>query len=211
LVWFPALFISALIIWPEITPLRWLVALILGGMICIVLVVALILVYRHRFLTLIDRVLRWTRLNRISLVQRGMDALTALAEQEPERIRANIRPLMGYSALTLLFSFGFFYGSIKFFAVPIGPWPVLFMFVLTQLLMFLPIHVFGGLGLIDVPLLYLYGLFGISQHAIAPAIIGGRVLLYILNLLLLLYLPVETLWRRNANHEIERDAGEMEQ
>ena len=44
----------------------------------------------------------------------------------------------------------------------------------------------------DVTSLYLYGLFGIGQGIMAPAIVSVRIVFYLMNLLLLLYFPLES-------------------
>jgi len=93
---------------------------------------------------------------------------------------------------------------MRLFAVSIGAWPVLFIISLIQLLSIIPIQVFGGLGVYEVTSLYLYGLFSISRPEIVPVIISSRIYLYLLNLLLLLYLPLDS---RLGREEVKGGVG----
>lgn len=100
-------------------------------------------------------------------------------------------PMLAYSCLAFGFNFVFFYSFMQLFAVPLDVWGTLLIYAFVQLLGLVPIQVFGGLGTTDVMVMYLYGLFGIGQAAIAPVIVGTRVLFYLVNLTMLLYLPLE--------------------
>jgi hypothetical protein len=51
--------------------------------------------------------------------------------------------------------------------------------------------------------LYLYGLLGISETALAPALISGRAAFYLINLATLLYVPFSGRMRiSGAQHQI---------
>ena len=65
-----------------------------------------------------------------------------------------------------------------------------------QLISWIPIQVFGGLGVAETSQVYLYGLFGIPATQMATVSVGLRVILYLFNLISLLYLPSQTLFRR---------------
>ena len=191
LVFLPALIWSGGWLWSRITPLHWLVILLTAGLSLLVVLLGLILFFRRRAAGPLKRLTGTLGLDRLTLTSRFMRALDDLSRQEPKMLRRLWRPLAVHSVAALVLSFGVFYGTVRFFGIPIGIWPMVFMFTLTQLLMLVPIHVFGGLGVVDVPLLFLYAMFGVSQQLVAPVVIGGRLLLYIWNLLALLYLPLE--------------------
>jgi uncharacterized membrane protein YbhN (UPF0104 family) len=201
---FVALALSSWVVWSQIGPLRWLIALLLAGIASVIVTFALIFLFRQRVVRIIKRILGLLHMDRIAFVQRTFTQLAALPEQEPGRLRAQLGGFIGYSGLTLALTFVFGYCNMRLFAVSIGAWPVLFMISLIQLLSIIPIQVFGGLGVYEVTSLYLYGLFSISRPEIVPVIISSRIYLYLLNLLLLLYLPLDS---RLGREEVKGGVG----
>lgn len=190
----------SLTFWATIKPLHWPVILALVflgppalGLLCL-------LALRERFLQPADRILTWTRMKRLRFIQRAWDeTLSALRETTSERPFSEAALLLAHSLAIQVLSFVLFLSTARFFGLTIGPGPLLFIFTLTQLIMVIPIQVFGGLGMADVSILYLCGVFGGSPHEVAPAVLGMRVTLYALNALLLLYLPLETLLARSGS------------
>ena len=67
---------------------------------------------------------------------------------------------------------------------------MIWMMALTQLIGFIPILVFGGLGVNDITAMYLYSLLGVRQELVAPIVIAARIYLYLLNISLLPYLAL---------------------
>jgi uncharacterized membrane protein YbhN (UPF0104 family) len=67
---------------------------------------------------------------------------------------------------------------------------------MLQLISYLPIQVFGGLGLTETSMLYFYGFFHSPQVELAAILIGMRLLFYLENLLVLIYLPLHSLFSR---------------
>ena len=177
-----------------IKPLHWPVILVLVLLGPPTLGLLSLLALRHRLLGPVDRFLAWTGLKRMRFVQRAWDeTCAALRETTAGRPLDETARLLAHSLAIQVLSFLFFLSTARFFGLTIGPGPLLFVFALTQLIMIIPIQVFGGLGVADVSILYLCGLFGGAPHEVAPAVLGMRLTLYALNGLLLLYLPLETL------------------
>jgi uncharacterized protein (TIRG00374 family) len=187
-----ALALSSAFVWFQVSSLQLLVALLLLAMLGLSVVFVLVLVLRQRIVGLIERLIELLRLNRVGFVERVVKGLSVLAEQDTDYLRRLTGPLLVYSLLSLTFTFAFAYATVRLFAIPLGLWQLVFMFALMQFMTLIPIQVFGGLGVSDVTSLYLYGLFGISQAAVTPAVIGSRILFYLMNLLLLLYFPLES-------------------
>lgn len=192
-----ALTLSSWILWPQIATLHWILILLIVGMVGLIITFLLIITLRKPAVSMLQRALRIVHLDRIGIVDGASRKLAALAEQEPGRIRALLGPFLGYSALTLILTFVFGYCNMRLFAVPVGSWPVLFIISLTQFIAMVPVQVFGGLGTYDVTSMYLYDLFGVSQSEIVPVIIGSRIYFYLLNLLLMLYLPIDSWLNRD--------------
>ena len=101
-----------------------------------------------------------------------------------------------YLAVTMLW----LYASLQAFSFDTGILPVVFVNVLMQLVSYLPIQVFGGLGVTETTMLYFYGFFNFPQTELAAVLIGNRLLFYLTNLAVLLYLPLHALYfKRQPN------------
>jgi uncharacterized membrane protein YbhN (UPF0104 family) len=196
-----ALALSGWVVWERIAALRGLVvalvALIAGGLLTFVLVIVL----RQRFVAAARWLLHRLGLTRAPFCDRALNLLSALAEQDARGLYPLLAPVMGYSCLMLILTFAVAYWLVRAFDVPISVMPIVFMVSLTQLMAIIPIQVFGGLGVYDVTMMYLYGLFGISQSEIAPVLVGARVVFYVYNLLLLLYVPLAARLHREPRYE----------
>jgi uncharacterized membrane protein YbhN (UPF0104 family) len=77
------------------------------------------------------------------------------------------------------------------------------MLVLAQITVIIPIQVFGGLGIYDITNLYLYSLFGFEQAQMAAVIIGIRLIFYLINALVFLYVPIQGWLQRHVQQQIE--------
>src|SRR5271157_6518960 len=89
-----------------------------------------------------------------------------------------------YMTLTMAWT----YASLRAFAMIIPASVLIFVNSWIQLISWLPIQVFGGLGVMETSQVYLYGLFGIPAAPMATVSVGLRVILYLFNLISLLYL-----------------------
>jgi uncharacterized membrane protein YbhN (UPF0104 family) len=193
-----ALVCSSWAVWPQIAVLHWLVGVLAAGLIGILIAAALIVVLRQRFVVFIERLARVLRLDRLRLIRRMIQLLADLAQRDVQLPRQQLGALVGYSALTLALMFAFSYCNARMFGITIGIWQVLFMLVLAQITVLIPIQVFGGLGVYDLTNMYLFGLFGFGQPQIAPVIIGIRIVFYLSNAILFLYVPIHDRLRRGA-------------
>ena len=95
-------------------------------------------------------------------------------------------------ALTFLWVFA----SLRAFSMVVPASVLVFVNSWIQLISWLPIQVFGGLGVAETSQVYLYGLFGIPVLQMATVSIGLRVSSYLFNLVSLLYVPFQNLFRR---------------
>jgi uncharacterized membrane protein YbhN (UPF0104 family) len=122
-----------------------------------------------------------------------LNAIRKYRELSRERSRQLGSVSFIYTVLVNIFSIAAIYCNIQAFSVPIGIWPVIFIAILTQFMMLIPIQVFGGLGVCDVPVMYLYGLFNINRSAIAGVLIGSRLIFYLIYAFLLLVIVASTI------------------
>lgn len=187
-----ALALSGWMVWEKVVGLRWLIASLLAIMLCVTLLLPVAYVIRRPLVGASRGLAERSKLDRFAFVTRFIRSLESFAEQDMAEARASAVEVGLFSVLILGLNIALAYCSVQLFAIPIGIWPIIFMLALTQIVGLIPIQVSGGLGVFDVTLLYLYGLFGFAQAQIAPAIIGWRVISYAINLLLLSYLPIES-------------------
>lgn len=194
--------LSAGLVWGQIGSLRWLTIFLIVGMLLGLAAFTITVLWRDRFVKLIARVLAWISLDRFSLVKRGLEMLRSLAEEEQGPIFAMLRTGVVMSLVYMSATMVFSYTSILIFNVQVGLWPVIYVASLMQLVSFVPIQVFGGLGVSEVTSVYLFSVFGLDQGEMAAIMLGLRALSYVMNAAILLYLPFDALIRRyNKKYE----------
>ncbi|MGB8646418.1 MAG: lysylphosphatidylglycerol synthase transmembrane domain-containing protein [Anaerolineae bacterium] len=187
-----ALALSSWILWSQIAPLHDLVLFLIALLAVILVLFGLLLAWRAKLLGPMLRLGIWLRLGRFQLWGKITDVLSDLVTGELGTQGGSAIALARYSVLSFAASFGFLYCVLQFLAVPLDLWIVIFMFSVLQLVAILPIQVLGGLGVLDVTYLYLFGLFHIESVTALSVVIGIRVTFYLINFLLLLYLPGES-------------------
>jgi uncharacterized membrane protein YbhN (UPF0104 family) len=180
---------SLLFVWPTVSVLHvLLLALSIGIFISLGVFFATVF-YRHWFVGMLRRLFERLRLVRFSLVQRGLTLLGSLSEQDPAVINGLLLRGVLYSGLYFACTITWSYALIRAFHIPIDFTGMVFVSAVRQIISFLPIQVFGGLGVTEVSSLYLYGLFSIPLPELSAALLGIRVYNTILNGLTLLYIP----------------------
>jgi uncharacterized protein (TIRG00374 family) len=185
-----ALLLSSLFIWqkiPSLHNLTIILSVLIGlGLFTFLLVVTL----GSRFVDLLKSILTRTKLMRISIIERGVDGLQALVEQEHGSLHQMTLTAFSLSFIYFLMTFFWSYTQIKMFSVSLGPFPFLFITAILQLVSIIPITILGGLGVTEASSMMLYPLFGIDPVSFAAVLIGMRVMFYLINLVVLLYLPI---------------------
>ena len=190
--------IASYYVWSEITVLHGVILVILtASSLCLLLFFLAITLHRP-FISMVYHLVDRLQLCRYPIFTNLLKLISELEEQNTTVFFRSLAPVIGFSCLIILLTSLLGYCNVKLFAVQITPWPVIFMTSLIQILTMVPIQVFGGLGLYDVTVLYLYGLFGIPSSEIASVVISLRLIAYLQNLLLLAYLPLEKWARRKA-------------
>ena len=191
-----ALLITSLALWREISGLK-IAAMIILVMIPLAIGLFLgVIILRQRFVDMAGQLARSSRLDGFSFIQRGLEILQFVAEQDEKYVFGLVQ--IGavcsiiYMALTMVWA----YASLRAYSVDLSASVVVFVNSWIQLISWLPIQVFGGLGVAETSQVYLYGLFGIPAAQMATVSVGLRVILYLFNLISLLYLPSQTFFRR---------------
>jgi uncharacterized membrane protein YbhN (UPF0104 family) len=181
--------ISMGMIWSKLYTLHGLLLFLSAGILAALLVFLTTLFSRQWLVGLLERFLAWSRLVKFEPVQRVLELLKDLGGQEQSVVMGMLLRGVVYSGLYFSLTIAWFYATIRAFSIPIIFPEILFISAMLQVISFIPIQVFGGLGVTEVSSLYLYGLFGVPQVEISAALIGIRIYNTLLNALTLLYIP----------------------
>ena len=189
-----ALLVASKLVWSDIGPLQAPVILLIIGIGSVILLFFLTILLRQRFVSVLNRILEWLKISRIKLIESGMNYLQSLADMEQNRILTTFGLLILYSFLYLAVTIACTYTNLAIFQLKPDIFAVMFVGVLIQLVSYFPVSVFGGLGITETSALYFWSFFEIPQDVLAPALIGIRVVFYLLNLIPLIYLPAYSAW-----------------
>ena len=184
------LILSSRLVWSEIGVLQTPVILLIAGIGCVILIFFLTILFRQRFVMLVSKILKWSRISKVKLIEDGLNFLQGLANMEQNKILTTFGLLLLYSFIYLAVTIGFIYANLAIFHVQPDIFAVMFVSVLIQLVSYFPVGVFGGLGITETSALYFWSFFKISQGLLAPALIGIRIIFYLFNLIPLIYLPL---------------------
>jgi uncharacterized membrane protein YbhN (UPF0104 family) len=190
------LLISSIFVWGQIFSLGIATLVILTVIPLSICAFAALVILRQKFVSAIRALAYKLHLERFSFTQRGLDVLQFLAEQDGGMILRLIQIAIVCSSIYMVLTLLWVFASLRAFSL-IVPAPVLvFVNAWIQLISWLPIQVFGGLGVSETSQVYLYGLFGIPVLQMATVSIGLRVSSYLFNLVSLLYVPFQNLFHR---------------
>lgn len=184
------LLVSSNLVWADIGSLHVPVILLIAGIGSVMLLFFLTILFRQRFLSVVNRIVELLKMSRVRFIEDGLNYLQSLAGMEQKKIITTFGLLLLYSFIYLIVSIGFIYANLAIFHLQLNVIAVMFVSVLIQLVSYFPISVFGGLGVTETSALYFWSFFGIPQDTLAPALIGIRVVFYLFNLIPLIYLPL---------------------
>jgi len=193
IVWL-ALCVSSLLVWRTIEVFHSLIVVLAIGIGLVLLVFFLTVLFRQKFVSLLGKIMDSLRLSRLSLVQKGMSTLETLSEIELGRVTRTLGVALLLSTIYFVVSVLWIYSGFRTFNFQQDLRAVVFVTVILQLVSYIPVHVFGGLGITETSVLYFWNPFDIPQAELASVMLGLRILFYLLNLLPLIYLPVYTLF-----------------
>jgi uncharacterized protein (TIRG00374 family) len=198
------LILSGRLVWSEIGVLQAPVILLVAGIGFVILVFFLTILFRQRFVSLVGKILKWSRILKVKLIEDGLNFLQGLANMEQNKILTTFGLLLLYSFMYLAVTICFIYANLAIFHVQPQIPAVMFVSVLIQLVSYFPVGVFGGLGITETSALYFWSFFNISQELLASALIGIRIIFYLFNLIPLIYLPLYAAFlkpKEQAQHE----------
>lgn len=186
--WVALVMLSGLL-WEAVSPLHRALAVLIVSLGVVLVLCTLAVVGRRFIATPMEKFMRMTGLERVSVCARVLQRVRALADIPNNEITRLMMPVAVWSVIIFGLNFIFAYVSMLMFHVTISPVYLLFVVVLTQFVLLIPIQVFGGLGVYELSAIYLYSLFGMEPSLMTPIVLGWRIVFYAFNLLLLVYLP----------------------
>ncbi|HNB88265.1 MAG TPA: lysylphosphatidylglycerol synthase transmembrane domain-containing protein, partial [Anaerolineales bacterium] len=186
--------VSSLLVWPLVASFHSLILLSLSFIGVAILVFFAAVFLRQKFVSVLAWFVEKLKLSRLGFVNKLMDLLASLAEQEHGFVFRMVGTGIAFSLIYMTVTMLWLYASLQTFSFEIQFLQVVFVNIFMQLISYLPIQVFGGLGVNETTSLYLYGIFNFPQTELAATLIGTRLLFYLTNLVVLLYLPVHTLF-----------------
>jgi len=199
------LLVSGFLVWEQIVPLQSFVIGLLLLLGFAILIVVLSILFRQAFAAGFRRWLERIKLANMKYVRLGLNVLDEVVAREEIFSLRLLGLATVYSLVYLLVTMVWFYANIRAFDIEIGIVAVVFVNNFVQLLSNLPIQAFGGLGVNESTSLYLYQFFYSGQELLASALIGIRILFYLMNLATLMYLPVNRLISKRQKMNLTSD------
>lgn len=185
-----ALVISVSLVWSRIVVLHTAVLILSAGIGIVLLGFFLTILLRQRFVSFLEYLLQRIGVRKFRLVEKGTSYLQSLANIKQEKVIHLFGRLLFYSVVYLAVTIAWIYANLAIFHLQFAIPAVMFVSVLMQLVSYFPVAVFGGLGIGETSALYFWSFFDVPQELLAPALIGIRVVFYLLNMIPLIYLPV---------------------
>ncbi|MDO8753950.1 MAG: lysylphosphatidylglycerol synthase transmembrane domain-containing protein [Anaerolineales bacterium] len=190
------LVVSSVMVWGQIPTLHELVVLLAISITAVIGVFWSAVFFRHRFLAWAQRVFHWLCLDKIAMAQRGLDTLQLLADQDHKTVMRLLLVSLALSISNMTLTMAYSYSRIQAFHVPMNFWAIIFITAIMQLVSLIPLQAFGGLGVIEITSVFLYGIFVVSPLDIPAILIGMRAVYYLFNIAVLIYLPLDGFFRR---------------
>jgi uncharacterized membrane protein YbhN (UPF0104 family) len=194
---------SAFLVWDRIEELHNLVIGLLIGIAILLIFFWTIAFLRRRFISQIEILFFKLHLQKIGFLQRGFDLFKSLANQDHSIVWKMLLRGVFVSIIYMIFSMLYSFCRVQIFDIPIDFWAIVFIASLMQLVSAIPFQVFGGLGVTEMSLLYLYTLFQVVGVDISAILVGLRIVFYLFNIVIFLYVPVDIITERLKQSKIE--------
>ena len=191
------LFLSVIFVQPipsELNLLFWSVVLFAA---LFFLALFLFFFLRRPFTAGIKKLITFLKLSHLKIIQKMLGYLDEIAKFESKKIIGTISLATLVSLLYIGLSMLWGYSRFQVFSFSIDLLLFIFIYSFLQLASWVPIYILGGLGVSEGIFVYLLGSFGIGGAELAAVLVGIRVVIYILNALPILYLPLKSVLVRN--------------
>jgi uncharacterized membrane protein YbhN (UPF0104 family) len=199
-VWFVML-VCGLLYWDQISGLQQMFVFVEGIIGSGLLLFFGILVFRAPFIYGISRLVNRFGLTRFSILRQGVQSFEAMAEMNLRNISRTVFNACWLTFIYYLITLIWMVASMYTFDLQVEAWVIVFVSGILQLFSMIPINIFGGLGVTEATALYLYPLFGVNMDELLPILLGWRILYYLTNLCVLIYLPVYAIF---IDHKLQQ-------
>jgi hypothetical protein len=145
-----ALLVTTPMVWAHVGTIRNVMTGLLVGIGLVPAFFLFSLIFRRKFVILVLSVLDWLGYSRIGLIRKGMDMLQAMSEIEHSRLLGKFAQVFFLSLLYFVFSLAFYYSNFMIFNFRMDIPTLVFVNVFIQLISYIPIQIFGGLGVAEI-------------------------------------------------------------
>jgi len=155
------------------------------------------LFFRTPFIYAVSRLMSRFGLTRFSVLRQSIQGFEAFAEMDPKNVSMIVFNACWISFFYYLLTLVWMIVSMYTFDFQAEAWVIVFVSGILQLFSMIPINIFGGIGVAEATALYMYPLFGVDKNELLPILLGWRILYYLTNLFVLIYLPIYTVFIEN--------------
>lgn len=165
----------------------------------ILLVFFATIIFRKWILELVRRVVSRLKVGHWHAVNQLLELLGSLSEQNSSRIMKLLGTSIGLSLIYMSTTVVWVYARLRTFSFVVDFGIVALITCILQLASWVPVFVFGGLGISESVSVYFFGAFGFNRSNVAAVLIAVRVFIYLMNALILFYLPLEKFFTRTKS------------
>jgi uncharacterized protein (TIRG00374 family) len=192
------LIISSVLVWQKISAVHNLISILVLGIGLALLFLLLLVFFRQAVINRLDLWMSRFKLANMAIIQKALSSLQVLSDTDPAQIKRVFLKALFPSTIYFCISILWIFSSYQAFNFQQDFQSIVFVSTLIQIVSYLPVQVFGGLGVTETSSLYFWSLFEIHQSRLASMLVGNRLLFYLLNLLPLIYLPLHGLFSGKA-------------
>ena len=177
--------------WPVPESIKGVLVVICAVILFILLLFFVSIAFRKNVVRFFQQVTYMLKLDRWLPVDQFLGTLVALSEQDSYRIVKLISASTGISLIYISATVLWGYARLRTFSFMVDFGIAALLTCVLQLASWLPVFVFGGLGISESISVYFFRNFGFDPFYAAAVLVGVRVFIYLMNALMLFYVPLE--------------------
>ncbi len=182
--------------WPVPNSL-WRVLLVICAIILSILLAFLAtIIFRKGIMEFVRKVIFRLKIGHWRSVDQILELFSSFSEQNSSRIMKLLGVSIGLSLIYMSITVLWGYARLRTFSFIVDFGIVALITCILQLASWVPVFVFGGLGISESISVYFFSAFGFEQSSVAAVLIAVRVFIYLMNALTLFYLPMERFFTR---------------
>jgi len=182
--------------WPVPNSIWRVLLVICAIIISVLLVFFATIIFRKWIVELVRKIIFRLQIGHWRFVNQLLELLGSLSEQNSSRIMKLLGTSIGISLIYMSITVLWGYARLRTFSFVVDFGIVVLITCILQLASWVPVFVFGGLGISESISVYFFSAFGFEQSSVAAVLIAVRVFIYLMNALTLFYLPMERFFTR---------------